>query len=395
MTSAIHSADWPTNMSADDRKVWMHEQITKWVGEKKIEECLSALELGNLSMTEKAVAYRSILIIGGIRHCRAHARAEARMPILTLITYLSDNAKGVCVLSITKMQELLNRSRPCIIENILALETEGLIGVARVDGMPNSYWPRIPAALAEMSPNPVWVVEAVLGQPKQKIYRTAEAAIAAATEDQATAVNQSAGVNQYQATAVNQTSKLQPGDQLTPAAPLVNSSTHSISSLNLFSSSHGACGGEAADTTKKGRSSPTAFEKGSGSGMPAVLTSNAAGRKGLAISPPTASIGDKSAMAAALGGQAAYANRNIIIADSGKISIGEKFRAELRETYTDSQIERGIERAPSQTGGSTDPIKLLSQIRRCCSYAKQDDAATDKKLAAMPKGQSARKTYER
>ena len=222
MSNTIAPTDWPNNMSAEDRKVWLHEQITNWVGEKRIDECLSALELGNLSMTEKAVAYRSILIVGGIRHCRAHDRAEARMPILTLITYLSDNAQGVCTLSITKMQKLLNRSRPCIVENIQALEVEGLIGVARVDGMPNVYWPRIPAALAEISPNPVWFVDAVLGQPKQKIYRTAEAAIAAATESQVTAANQSRGVNQYQATAVNRTSKLQPGNQLTPATPLVN-----------------------------------------------------------------------------------------------------------------------------------------------------------------------------
>jgi hypothetical protein len=108
--------------------------------------------------------------------------------------------------------------------------------------------------------------------------------------------------------------------------------------------------------------------------------------------PPT---DGKVAMAAALGGQAAFANRNIVISNSGKISIGEEFRAELRETYTDSQIERGIERAPSQAGGSADLVKLLAQIRRCCSYAKQDDAVTDKKLAIAPKGQSARKTYER
>jgi hypothetical protein len=90
----------------------------------------------------------------------------------------------------------------------------------------------------------------------------------------------------------------------------------------------------------------------------------------------------KAAMAAALGGQAAYAYRNVLVSDSGRITIGEEFRAELRETYTDSQIERGIERAPSQSG-SADPVKLLGQIRRCCSYAKQDDVTTDKKLAAQ------------
>jgi len=64
MSNAFAPDNWSTNMSADDRKVWLHEQIKKWVGEKRIEECLSALELGNLSMTEKAVAYRSVLIIG-------------------------------------------------------------------------------------------------------------------------------------------------------------------------------------------------------------------------------------------------------------------------------------------------------------------------------------------
>jgi hypothetical protein len=385
MSAVIPPSDWPANMSAEDRKVWLHEQISKWVGEKKIEECLSALELGNLSMTEKAVAYRSILIIGGIRHCRAHARAEARMPILTLITYLSDNAKGVCTLSITKLQDLLNRSRPCIVENILALEAEGLIGVARIDGMPNLYWPRIPAALAEMSPNPVWVVEAVLGRPKQKVYRNAEAAIAAATEYQATPVNQSAGVNQYQATAANQTSKLQPEDQLTPGAPLVNSSTHSISSLNLSSSSRGT------STSNAGAMQEAAVGGADGSSL---LRDDAVVDARATTPPPTArarnaKIAAKAVMATALGGQAAYAHRNITISESGKITIAEEFCAELRETFVDSQIERGLQRAPAQAG-SSDPVKLIAQIRRCCSYAKQDD---EKQLAA--KTQSTRRTFPR
>src|SRR5215470_19988672 len=94
MSATIQPTGWPNNMSADDRKVWIQDQIVRWVGEKKIDECLSALELGNLSMTEKMVVYRSVLIMGGVRHCRNNPRAEARIPILTLIVYLSDNAKG-------------------------------------------------------------------------------------------------------------------------------------------------------------------------------------------------------------------------------------------------------------------------------------------------------------
>src|SRR5690349_1973701 len=89
MSGTIAPAEWPSNMSAEDRRIWLHEQIVRWVGSKKIDDCLSALELGNLSMTQKMVAYRSILIMGGIRHCRNNPRAEARMPILSLIVYLS------------------------------------------------------------------------------------------------------------------------------------------------------------------------------------------------------------------------------------------------------------------------------------------------------------------
>src|SRR5262245_55975588 len=189
MSTGIAAVDWPSNMSADERKVWLHEQIRNWVGEKRIEECLSGLELGNLSMTEKAVAYCSVLIVGSIKHCRKHKRAEARIPILTLITYLSDNAKGTCYLALSTMEELFDRSRQCIIDNIVGLEEDGLIGVARVDGMVNCYWPRIPTALKEMSPNPVWVINALTTVPKARIFGTVGDAIAAATENQSSGVD--------------------------------------------------------------------------------------------------------------------------------------------------------------------------------------------------------------
>jgi hypothetical protein len=115
------------------------------------------------------------------------------------------------------------------------------------------------------------------------------------------------------------------------------------------------------------------------------------GRGADAPPPETNGKDTKAAITAALGGQAAYAHHNILIAVSGKISLGEEFRAELREAYTDSQIERGLERAPSQVGGSTDPVKLLAQIRRCCSYAKQDD----EKAAAKGQSQSTGRTFKR
>ena len=104
MSATIQPTDWPNNM----RSKGMAARANQELGRR---EAHRGLELGNLSMTEKAVAYRSVLIVGGIKHCRKHKRAEARMVILTLITYLSDNAKGTCFLSITILMVLLDRSR--------------------------------------------------------------------------------------------------------------------------------------------------------------------------------------------------------------------------------------------------------------------------------------------
>jgi len=134
------------------------------------------------------------------------------------------------------MQKLLMRSRQCIVDNIFALEMDGSIGIARINGMPNSYWPRIPAALVEMSPNPLWFVEAVTGA-KRKVYRTVEEAIVAATTDQSSRVDrhQSSELDQHRSTGVDPTGQVQPGNQSSPAEQLVKSNTYSISSLNLFS----------------------------------------------------------------------------------------------------------------------------------------------------------------
>src|SRR5262249_27459656 len=152
----------------------------------------------------------------------------------------------------------------------------------------NRYWPRIPAALVEMSPNPVWVIEALTAAPKARIFGSVDEAIAAATERD---VNQSSGVDRsgrvdqcqsseldrYRSSAVDPTSQVQQTNQSSPAREPVKSSTDSISSLNLFSSSQGEGGGEAADTTRNSATSLPAFEKEKGG-------ESAARRKGLAIS---------------------------------------------------------------------------------------------------------------
>jgi hypothetical protein len=113
--------------------------------------------------------------------------------------------------------------------------------------MPNIYWPRIPPALAEMSPNPVWFVEAMTAPVKAKIHGNVGEAIAAATKDQSTPVDRSSAVDRGRSIRTEEPVYSNRGTGLFEA--------DSISSLNLFSSSQKMSPSETVDATKTGESS--------------------------------------------------------------------------------------------------------------------------------------------
>jgi hypothetical protein len=117
-----------------------------------------------------------------------------------------------------------------------------------------------------MSPNPVWVIEALTAVPKARIFGSVDEAIAAATERD---VNQSSGVDRsrridrcqsseldrYRSSAVDPTSQVQETNQSSPAGEPVKSNTDSISSLNLISSSLGVPAANA-DATQRATNIP-------------------------------------------------------------------------------------------------------------------------------------------
>jgi hypothetical protein len=83
-------------------------------------------------------------------------------------------------------------------------------------------------------------------------------------------------------------------------------------------------------------------------------------------------------MAAALGGEAAYANRNIAVSESGQLIIGEELRNELRQAYTDEQINGAADCTPASCGRRPSKLELLKQLRRQCVYRKADAAKASK-----------------
>jgi hypothetical protein len=148
---------------------------------------------------QKALLLRNGLLVGAIRHCRLNPIADTRVSILALITFLADNNDGICWLTITRMCEIFDRSRDTIVRSIASLEKDGQIGVSRKDGMASCYWPLIPAALAELSANPSWFVDALSTKPKFRVFGSPQEAIDTATaehEHQSALLDQSGSPDQ-------------------------------------------------------------------------------------------------------------------------------------------------------------------------------------------------------
>jgi hypothetical protein len=269
---------------------------------------------------------RNGLLISCIKHCRMNPRAEAKMSILIMIMFLADNATGICYLGVMRMAEIFQRTKTCIINNIAALESDGLIGVNRKDGMLNCYWPLIPAALAEMSANPIWFVDALSTKPRSRIFKTPDEAIVAAIEDGnlSTTVDRSIAVNPS-----------------TAASEPVNCSERtgqlqrdSISSLNL--------------------------------------TSNLGGRPYQNNRQPAQSNGQRE-LAIGLGGEAAYAENNVTVSSTGKLVIGEEFRNELRQAFSDQDIDDAVNSTLAVMGADRSKTRILQQVRRQCGFARRDN----------------------
>jgi hypothetical protein len=134
-------------------------EIDLWLGNHLLEAVLRGAELARLPETIRR--FCNNLIVAAIKHCRLNPRADSRMPLLVLITFLSINEEGICRLSVTKLCLILQRSREAIVGGIKSLEEQAQIGVHRISGMPNCYWPLMPRALATLSIEPAWLVNAV------------------------------------------------------------------------------------------------------------------------------------------------------------------------------------------------------------------------------------------
>jgi hypothetical protein len=346
--------------SGDDaqaRKEFVAAQIVLWVGNLRLDQALKAEELGQVSGLQKALLLRNGHIVAAVRHCRLNPKADSRMSIYTLITYLADNNNGICHLSVTRMCKILKRSREAIVNGINSLEEDGQIGVNRSSGMPSCYWPLIPAALADLSANPVWFVDGLSDKPKARVFSTPEGGIAATKGDQSTLLDQSLEGNCDQSSPLDQPAE---GNRSTLVDEPVNSSRGT------------------------GQLQPCSISL-------SISASHLKGQASQKKQMQPKHLNGQQAMAMGLGDEAAYAETNITISASGKLAIGEEFRQELRQAFTDTQIDGALNCTLAAMGTDRNKVRIAQQVRRQCTFKRDNEM----KAAAVSKGQAPRRTFQR
>jgi hypothetical protein len=79
----------------------------------------------------------------------------------------------------------------------------------------------------------------------------------------------------------------------------------------------------------------------------------------------------------------AFARKNVFVSQSGKVTIGDEFRAELKgDGYTHGQIEAALSKVCRHIKGS-DHEDWMKTVRSACAWARDDE----KKLAGYAQRQ--------
>lgn len=139
--------------------------IQLWVGNIRLARAMERKELAQLSGIQRHLALSKGLLPNIIRVCRSHPRADTRLGVLAIIHLLADNNEGLCFLAVERFAELLSRKVDNVRLAIDALEKDGVIGIIRSKAG-NSYWPKVDAEIAHMSPSMAWFVDALSHKPE-------------------------------------------------------------------------------------------------------------------------------------------------------------------------------------------------------------------------------------
>jgi hypothetical protein len=157
----IHASE-----ATDNRKSLYVAAIQLWVSSVQLAKAMEREDLAQLEGMQRHLALSKGLLPNIVRVCRRNPRADTRAAVLAIIHLLADNGEALCRLSVARFAQLLNRKEETIRAAIAGLEKGGEIGVCH-SPYGNSYWPKIDAVVALMSPSPSmgWFADALSGKP--------------------------------------------------------------------------------------------------------------------------------------------------------------------------------------------------------------------------------------
>jgi hypothetical protein len=282
--------------------------------------------------------------------------------LIIVITFYSDNNDGACTLSIERLAKFLSRSRTAINEALARLEDDQIIIIesGKKSGTTNKLTPWVHKAFGEIRDPLTWILDVRAPSARRSaVGRPAKIGVKPACHPQA-------GDN--------------PADY-----PQEIGSKPASHPQEIGSKPDTEIGGKPTghnttylNTTERG--APQS-EREPPQAKPDAVRAQAIdpAQKPLNAQPKVMTAAE---MAAATNPEAALAAAAVKIGKFGELEISSEFRDDLRKAFTESQIERGLERAPANMGSTRDPVKII------CSYAKQDDDAAEKRRL----GQSAAKS---
>jgi hypothetical protein len=340
--------------------------------------------LGKESPLARLKAIDAAFVMAVARHRRSDLDTPTDIAIMLFIKVYSDNRFARCTEPLSRMMAFARVDRTTVQRRLRKLKDAGFIGEDVRDGRPTAYWLTYDSAV-------------VCGSAYDVIGAIAPNTARPAGRPSKTRAWGEKGPHSDAAPLAKKGWQQEPphyqNGAALDAAPLPEKGPHSEQKGAALRGKRGGNGCSPAPTL-----APT-LAKG-GAPRPEREPIQAQPDAVRAQSPPATDPVQKplngqpkvmtaAEMAAATNPEAAAAAAAVTIGEFGKLEISSGFRDDLRKAFTESQIDRGLERAPANMGSTRDPLKIMQQVRRCCSYAKQDDDAAEKRRLRL--GQSAAK----
>jgi hypothetical protein len=154
-----------------ERSEELRDQITLWVGDRRLSEAMDREELAQLEGFQRVLALRNGVLSATISYIRNNPRADVTLGVLAMIGFLCDNNDGLCRVGIRRMAEIFKRTERAVHDVVKRLKDANLIGVVEERGKSRCFWIKIPKEMEHVTANAVNFVTSLSDRPTPARYQ--------------------------------------------------------------------------------------------------------------------------------------------------------------------------------------------------------------------------------